>query len=51
MKIHNFDGIYQERWGFSWAMLVYQRVLQNPSPKKQIGHHTSKPLNSCTEPG
>ncbi len=27
MKIHNFDGIYQERWGFSWAMLVYQRVF------------------------
>ena len=26
-KIHHFDGIYQERWGFSWAMLVYQRVL------------------------
>ena len=25
-KIHHFDGIYQERWGFSWAMLVYQRV-------------------------
>ncbi len=27
MKIHHFDGIYQERWGFSWAMLVYQRVM------------------------
>ena len=26
MEIHHFDGIYQERWGFSWAMLVYQRV-------------------------
>ena len=25
-KIHHFDGIYQEKWGFSWAMLVYQRV-------------------------
>ena len=21
-KIHHFDGIYQERWWFSWAMLV-----------------------------
>ena len=27
-KIHHFDGIYQERWGFSWAMLVYQRVYK-----------------------
>ena len=26
MKIPIFYGIYQERWGFSWAMLVYQRV-------------------------
>ncbi len=26
MKIHHFNGIYQEGWGFSWAMLVYQRV-------------------------
>ena len=26
MKIHNFNGIYQERWGFSWAMLVSGRV-------------------------
>ncbi len=26
MKIHHFDGIYQERCGFSWAMLVYRRV-------------------------
>ena len=26
MKIHHFDGIYQERWGFSWAMLVSGRV-------------------------
>ena len=25
-KIHHFDGIYQERWGFSWAMLVSGRV-------------------------
>ena len=25
-KIHHFHGIYQERWGFSWAMLVYRRV-------------------------
>ena len=23
---HHFDGIYQERWGFSWAMLVSGRV-------------------------
>ena len=22
----HFDGIYQERWGFSWAMLVSGRV-------------------------
>ena len=21
-KIHHFDGIYRERWGFSWAMSV-----------------------------
>ena len=27
IKIHHFDGIYQERWGFSWAMLVSGRVL------------------------
>ena len=27
MKIHHFNDIYQETWGFSWAMLVYQRVL------------------------
>ncbi len=27
MKIHHFDGIYQERWGFSWAMLVSGRVI------------------------
>ena len=26
MKIHDFDGIYQERWGCSWAMLVSGRV-------------------------
>ena len=26
MKFHQFDGIYQERWGFSWAMLVSGRV-------------------------
>ncbi len=26
MKIHHFNGIYQERWGFSWAMLVSGRV-------------------------
>ena len=26
MKIHHFDGIYQERWGLSWAMLVSGRV-------------------------
>ena len=24
----NFDGIYQERWGFSWAMLVSGSVIQ-----------------------
>ncbi len=29
MKIHHFNGIYQERWGFSWAMLVYQRVQKS----------------------
>ena len=28
MKIPHFDGIYQERWGFSWAMLVYRRVIR-----------------------
>ena len=28
MKIHHFNGIYQERWGFSWAMLVSGRVIQ-----------------------
>ena len=27
MKIHHFNDIYQETWGFSWAMLVYQRVI------------------------
>ena len=27
MEIHHFDGIYQERWGFLWAMLVSGRVL------------------------
>ena len=26
MKIHHFDGIYQEKWGFSWATLVSGRV-------------------------
>ena len=26
MKIHHFDGIYWERLGFSWAMLVSGRV-------------------------
>ena len=26
MKIHHFDGIYEERWGLSWAMLVSGRV-------------------------
>ena len=26
-KIHHFDGIYKETWGFSWAMLVSGRVL------------------------
>ena len=25
MENHHFDGIYQERWGFSWAMLVSRR--------------------------
>ena len=25
-KIHHFDDIYQERWGFSWAMLVSGKV-------------------------
>ena len=29
-KIHHFNGIYQERWGFSWAMLVSGRVKKNP---------------------
>ena len=35
-KIHYFDGIYQERWGFSWAMLVSEtltkisQILQQP---------------------
>ena len=28
MKIHNFNGIYQERRWFSWAMLVSWRVDQ-----------------------
>ena len=27
MKIHHFNDIYQERWGFSWAMLVSGRVI------------------------
>ena len=27
MKIHHFNGIYQERLGFSWAMLVSGRVV------------------------
>ena len=26
-KIHHFDGIYKETWGFPWAMLVYRRVV------------------------
>ena len=25
-KIHHFDGVYKETWGFSWAMLVSGRV-------------------------
>ncbi len=29
MKIHHFNGIYQERWGFSWAMLVSGRVTHD----------------------
>ena len=28
MKIHHFDGIYWERLGFSWAMLVSGRVSE-----------------------
>ena len=28
MKIHHFNGIYQESWGFSWAMLVSGRVMR-----------------------
>ena len=27
MKIHHFDGICKERWGFPWAMLVSGRVV------------------------
>ena len=27
-KIHHFDGIYKETWGFSWAMLVSGRVCE-----------------------
>ena len=27
MKHPHVDGIYEERWGFSMAMLVYQRVI------------------------
>ena len=42
-KIHHFDGIYQERWWFSWAMLVSgsafgcfmmfsgEKVMENPT--------------------
>jgi len=26
MQIHHFDGICQERWGCSWAMLISGRV-------------------------
>ena len=26
-KIHHLDGIYQEKWVYSIAMLIYQRVL------------------------
>ena len=29
MKTHHFDGIYQEKSGFSMAMLVYRRVIYN----------------------
>ena len=30
-----FDGIYQERWGFSWVMLVSGRVIIIRIPMKQ----------------
>lgn len=36
-KIHNFDGILQERWEFSVLMLVYRRVsgvFGHSSPRK-----------------
>ena len=47
MKIHHFDGIYQERWGFSWAMLVYQRVVETFQLKKQLARlFFQKPI--CT---
>ena len=32
------DGIYQERWGFSWAMLVYRRVALGSS--RELTHFT-----------
>ena len=36
MKIHHFNGIYQERWGFSWAMLVSGRVFHIWSPGSSL---------------
>ncbi len=35
-KIHHFDGIYQERRGFSWAMLVSGRVHLSKPPEIQV---------------
>ncbi len=53
MKIHHFDGIYQERWGFSWAMLVSGRVNNSdPGTSKafQKIHPFSKKIREKTNP-
>ena len=46
-KIHHFDGIYQERWGFSWAMLVYQRVRKISNIKVRLKHSKRLATANC----
>ena len=48
MKIHHFDGIYQERWGFSWAMLVYQRVSRLSTGLWKLVKQTSLKCQDCS---
>ena len=46
----HFDGIYQERWGFSWAMLVAGRVFNFTHMfhffRKDSGHWPKWSVNS-----